>query len=73
METFRIRAYGKSELAMMYFPTSAGKHTAVNHLMAWVARCEPLMADLKATGYQKSAKFFTSRQVEKIVYHLGTP
>lgn len=28
-----IRTYGKSELAMLYFPDSQ-PHTAVNHLMA---------------------------------------
>ena len=34
MDNF-IRAYGKSDLAMLYFPHSNNPHTAVNHLMSW--------------------------------------
>lgn len=34
IENIKIRAYGKSELALLYFPTANSSHTAVNHLMA---------------------------------------
>lgn len=73
MDNFSIRAYGKSELAMMYFPTSSSPHTAVNHLMAWINRCMPLRQALDAKGYKKSAKFFTPKEVKEIVEYLGCP
>ena len=58
-----IRTYGKSELAMLYFPDSQ-PHTAVNHLMAWIRRCGPLNEELKSQHYVRTAKCFTPRQVE---------
>ena len=69
---FVRRAYGKSELALMYFPYST-PHCAVNHLMSWLNRCQPLSEQLMATGYTKSAKYFTPRQVEIIVGFIGEP
>ena len=41
IEDFKIRTYTKKELALMYFPESYPR-TAVNHLMAWIRRCDPL-------------------------------
>lgn len=73
MEQFYIRAYGKSELALLYFPTAATSHTAVNHLMAWINRCTALKEALRRTGYTKSAKFFTPREVALIVDYIGSP
>lgn len=67
-----IRAYGKSELAMLYFPGSQPR-TALNHLMAWIKRCRPLMAELDGMGYRTSDKWFTPRHVSAIVSHLGEP
>lgn len=67
-----IRTYGKSELAMLYFPDSQ-PHTAVNHLMAWIRRCGPLSEELKSQHYVRTAKCFTPRQVETILRHLGEP
>ncbi len=48
--SFTLRAYGKSELALMYFPTASSPHTAVNHLMSWVNRCTELRQALEAAG-----------------------
>ena len=42
----KIRAYGKSELALLYFPTANSSHTAVNHLMAWVKRIPEVIEGL---------------------------
>lgn len=66
------RAYSKSELALLYFPYSS-PHTAVNHLMSWIARCAPLAEELRRTGYKKTSKMFTPRQVAAIVAQLGEP
>ena len=41
MEDFINRSYTKKELGMMYFPESMPR-TAVNHLMSWIRRCQPL-------------------------------
>jgi hypothetical protein len=73
IDNFEIRAYGKSELALCYFPTASTAHAAVNHLMAWINRCKVLRQALEVVGYQKTAKFFTPREVEMIVKYLGAP
>lgn len=70
---FKVRAYSKKELALMYFPTAGSPHTAVNHLMAWVRRCTPLWEALQQMGYQRTAKYLTSREVAKIIEYLGEP
>lgn len=66
------RAMSKSELAAMYFPASQPK-TALNHLMAWIKRCRPLMDRLQALGYRTQDKWLTPRQVEAVMYYLGEP
>ena len=72
MTDFKIRPYTKKELALMYFPDS-NPRTAVNHLMAWIYRCTPLLGQLETAGYEKSSKGFTPRQIRMIVEHLGEP
>ena len=73
MTNFKVRAYGKSELAWLYFPTANSAHTAVNHLMAWVYRIPQLVDGLQKLGYRKTAKFFTPREVALIIDYLGEP
>ena len=66
-EEFKIRAYGKSELAMMYFPEST-KNGALKKLNRWFAinpRLEQLLKG-KATTY-------TPKQVQLIVNEVGEP
>ena len=67
MTEFKVRAYGKSELAWLYFPTANSAHTAVNHLMAWVRRNPDLVNGLHKLGYRKSAKFFTPKEIALII------
>ena len=73
MTEFKVRAYGKSELAWLYFPTANSAHTAVNHLRAWVGRNPALVNGLHKLGYRKSAKFFTPKEVALIIEYLGEP
>jgi len=73
MEDFKIRSYSKKELALCYFPTSENPHSAVNHLMAWINRCTPLREALEQQGYQKTAKWFSPKEVRMIIDHLGEP
>lgn len=73
MDNFRIKAYSKAELAMLYFPTDSNTHISVNRLMSWINRNTTLLAALYTSGYRKSSKFFTPRQVRLIVDYLGEP
>ena len=73
MTEFKIKAYGKSELALLYFPDASSAHTAVNHLMSWIRRNPQLKEQLEKMGYRKSAKFFTPKEVKLIVEYLGEP
>ena len=70
---FEIKAYGKSELAMLYFPGTADPHVAANHLAAWIRRCKPLCRDLQALGVSRHAKSFTPKEVALIVHYIGEP
>lgn len=72
MTEFRIRAYTKKELALMYFPDSL-PHTAVNRFMGWVKRNKVLCEQLQSMGYEQTCKTFTPRQVRAIVDVLGEP
>ena len=72
MEDFKIRTYTKKELALMYFPESMPR-TAVNHLMVWIRRCDPLWEELQKMGYCKTSKSFSPKQVKAIVEYLGEP
>lgn len=73
MKNFKLKAYGKSELALLYFPDAASAHTAVNHLMSWIRRNPSLTQVMQTMGYQKSAKFFTPKEVGLIIEYLGEP
>jgi hypothetical protein len=50
MEDFINRTYTKKELGLMYFPESMPR-TAVNHLMSWIRRCQPLWYDDVRRGF----------------------
>ncbi len=73
METFEIRSYGKSELAMRYFPKAQTPAGALSNLNFWIRRCTDLSAALKACGMARKAKSYTPKEVALIVYYLGEP
>ena len=66
-EPFRIKAYGKSELAMLYFPEST-KEAALKRLNFWL-KINPRLRHLLAP----KIKNFTPRQVREIVDEVGEP
>lgn len=68
----KIKNYSKQELAQLYFPYSDPR-TATCHLMRWNNRNPTLLMELKAAGYYRHTKFFTSRQVCIILDYLGDP
>ena len=64
--------YGKSELALLYFPNST-PWVANSHLRRWINRIPELRRRLLDTHYQPTQKFFTAPQVKLIVEYLGEP
>ena len=66
-ETFTIRAYGKSELAMLYLPRHS-KETAMKLFRSWLD-FNPRLRQLVT----KKAKYYTPKQVANIVKELGEP
>lgn len=66
-EKFVIRAYGKSELAMLYFPKDSEK-AAMNKLRNWL-KINPRLKYL----VNKESKCYTPKQVQEIVEEVGEP
>ena len=69
---WRIRPYYKSELAEAYAPFLANG-SALNRLAHWIDLNAPLSEALAQTGYRRSQRVFTSRQVALIFEYLGEP
>ena len=67
-----IRSYGKSELAMLYFPDSELR-VATNHLTQWIRNCPELKDALRKCHQSRFAKFYSAEAVRQIVYFLGEP
>ena len=71
-DIFKIRPYGKSELAIRYFPDS-NPHVALNRLNGWIRRCPPLVSALADCYQSTHAKFFSPKAVRLIIDYLGEP
>jgi len=66
-EKFTIKSYGKSELAMKYFPNLTPE-AATNKFRNWL-RINPKLKKL----ISKKRHDFTPKQVKKIVDEVGEP
>ena len=73
MKTFEIRAYGKSELAMLYFPNTKTAQGALNNLNYWIDYNGELRQRLRQLGTPPKAHHFTAREVALIVEYLCEP
>ena len=71
--SFEIRSYGKSELAMLYFPHAQTTEGALSNLRFWIRKCRDLDEALKACGMARQAKSYTPKEVALIVEYLGEP
>lgn len=72
MNEFKIRTYGKGELAQLYCPylsTSAARRK----LMQWIELQPRLVEALYTSGLTEYSKSFTPMQVRLIVEALGEP
>ena len=69
---FRIRSYGKSELAQLYLPdiTPCAARRTFN---AWINLSPGLSDRLKAYGFSTKSHYYTPAQVRMIVEALGEP
>ena len=70
---FKIQQYGKSELALMYFPGAATASSALSNLNYWIRRNRELTKALRRCGMPVRSKTFTSKQVAIIIKYLGEP
>ena len=73
VKKFEIRSYGKSELAMLYFPDAQTASGALSNLNFWIRRCTELRNALRGCGMPRNAKCYTPKEVKLITYHLGEP
>ena len=73
VKPFEIRSYGKSELAMLYFPDAKTKKGAMNNLNYWIDYNGELREKLRAQNSPPNAHRYTRREVELIVEYLCEP
>ena len=73
VKPFEIRSYGKSELAMLYFPDAKTKKGAMNNLNYWIDYNAELREKLREQNSPPYAHRYTRREVELIVEYLCEP
>jgi len=69
---FELRSYGKSELALLYFPHSLPE-VALKRLNRWINNIKELKLALADCHVGKNAKCWSRHQVYLITYYLGEP
>ena len=70
--TFKLRSYGYSELAQLYFPHITKKSASVQ-LRRWLILNKKLNACLDETGFVPGQKLLTPKQVGLVLEFLGEP
>lgn len=69
---FKLKSYGKSELASLYLPDIAPR-SAADVLKKWIDKSPGLPQALAATGLQLLDRRYTPAQVRFIIQALGEP
>ena len=72
METFKIRTYGRTELAQLYCPGLC-PHAAFRKLNQWIDFHPTLRGSLHALVTSDKTRTYTPAQVRLIVEALGEP
>lgn len=72
-DNFEIRTYGKSELAMLYFPNAETTKGALNNLNYYIDHKRGLRKKLRQLGSPPRAHTYLPIEVELIVKALGEP
>lgn len=70
--TFKLREYGRMELAQAYCPDIAPE-SAWKKLRSWIELSPGLAERLRALGYDGHTRSFTPAQVRLIVDAIGEP
>ena len=68
-----IKSYGKSELALLYFPNATTPIGALSNLNSWIKGNKQLSDELRSCGMPPKSKFFTPKEVALIFHYLGEP
>lgn len=71
-DDFRIRSYGRMELAQLYCPELTPK-AARRKVAGWINHYPGLTERLAALGKLPAARSYTPAQVREIVEALGEP
>ena len=72
MTEFKIRAYGRMELAQLYSPTLTDI-AAYRKMKKWISLCPGLLQRLYDLGDESKRRSFTPLEVRVIVDALGEP
>lgn len=72
MNEFKIRAYGRMELAQLYSPALTDI-AAYRKMKKWITVCPGLLQRLYDLGYDPQRRSFTPLEVRVIVDALGEP
>lgn len=72
-DNFEIRTYGKSELAMLYFPNAETPKGAMNNLNYYIDHKRGLRKKLQKIGSPPRAHTYMPNEVELLVKALGEP
>ena len=66
MIEFKIRAYGRMELAQLYSPELTGI-AAYRKMNKWIVRCPGLQERLSDLGYQPQHRSYLQRSVRTVL------
>ena len=72
MTTFKIKTYGKTELAKLYFP-ELSPPSAYKRLARKIAATPQLRSQLNETQKVRRRWYFFPKEVRRIVEALGAP
>ena len=72
MNEFKIRAYGRMELAQLYSPELTDI-AAYRKMKKWISLCPGLLQRLLVLGYESKRSSFTPVEERVIVDALGEP
>lgn len=69
---FKVKSYSKMELARLYNPVLCDR-VAARTFLQWIDRNVELTKRLLETGFKRTDRMITPKQVEIIVHYLGEP
>ena len=72
MQEFKIRTYGRMELAQLYCPELSSS-AAYRKVTAWIELYPGLSEKLAALGHDSRRRSYTPMEVRAIVNALGEP